>query len=66
LKNVMVKKGWNYRYNGHILSFVNTRLFVKRHPIKVFGNEINLFCRDFETYHIRNIFLGLKSLVGLE
>ena len=66
LKNVMVKKSWNYRYNGHILSFVNTRLFAKRHPIKVFGNEINLFCRDFETYHIRNIYLGLKSLVGLE
>ena len=66
MKNVMVKKGWNYRYNGHILSFVNTRLFAKRYPVKVFGNEINLFCRDFKGYHLKNIFLGIKSLLSFE
>lgn len=66
LIKTMLKKGWNYRYNGHTLSFVNTRLFTKRFPVTVFRIEINMLLHDFKPYHFRNIFLGVKSLLGLD
>ena len=58
----MLEKGWNYKYNGHTLSFVNTKLFAKRYPIKVFGNEINMLLHDFKPYHFRNLALGFRSI----
>lgn len=66
LIETMVKKGWNYRLNGHTLSFINTRLFAKYHPFKVFANEALMFFEDFRFYHFRNIYLGIKCLLGID
>lgn len=66
LIKVMIEKGWNYRYNGHTLLFINTRLFAKWQPVNIFGREIIMFFDDFKLYHFRNIFLGIKSLLGFD
>ena len=66
LIRTMLKRGWNYRYSGHTLSFINTRLYARWYPAQVFGNEINMFMHDFKPYHIRNIYLGFKSLAGID
>ncbi|MDR4509747.1 MAG: B12-binding domain-containing radical SAM protein [Candidatus Brocadiaceae bacterium] len=59
LITTMVKKGWNYTYNPPTLSFFNTRRFLRWFPLLVFGNEMNMFLRDFKFYHFRNVYLGL-------
>jgi anaerobic magnesium-protoporphyrin IX monomethyl ester cyclase len=62
LIQTMTSKGWNYRYNGHTLSFLNTKLFARRYPLQVFGYEAKLFLNDFKAYHLRNIASGLSHL----
>jgi anaerobic magnesium-protoporphyrin IX monomethyl ester cyclase len=59
LIETMTDKGWNYRYNGHTLSFINTRLFSRRYPLQIIGYEMKLFAADFKAYHLKNIALGL-------
>ncbi|MBI5206359.1 MAG: cobalamin B12-binding domain-containing protein [Candidatus Firestonebacteria bacterium] len=66
LINTMIKKGWRYWYNGHTLSFINTRLFSKKMPVTVFGNEVKGFLSDFKSYHLNNIYLGLKNILGYD
>lgn len=66
LIETMLRKGWNYNYNGHTLAFINTRLYAKWYPAKVLGNEVNMFLHDFKPYHFRNIYLGLKSIAGID
>ncbi len=66
LIKTMVKKGWNYRLNGHTLSFINTRLFAKHDPLNVLGREIWMFLEDFKPYHFRNIYLGAKCIFGID
>ena len=66
LIKTMVGKGWNYRHNGHTLLFFNTRLFVKWQPVNILGREIMMFFNDFKMYHFRNIFLGVKFLLGFD
>jgi len=66
LIKTMLKKGWNYRYNGHTLSFINTRVFAKWQPVEAFGREIKMFFHDFKPYHFKNICLGVKFLLGLD
>lgn len=66
LIKTMVEKGWNYSQSGHTLSFINTRRYASWYPAQVFGNEINMFLHDFKSYHFNNIYLGTKSIFGLE
>lgn len=66
LVETMVNKGWNYKYNGHTLSFTNTKRYAKWYPAQVFGNEINMYLHDFKAYHFRNIYLGVKSIFGID
>ena len=62
----MLKRGWNYNYNGHTLEFINTRLFAKWFPVQIFGKEIDMFVHDIKPYHLRNILSGVKSLLVRE
>ena len=64
LVSTMVRKGWRYEQNGHTLSFYNTRLYVKRQPVRALGNEVLAWMSDHRGYHFRNLGRGLVSMLG--
>lgn len=66
LVKTMIRNGWRYWQNGHTLSFVNSRLFVKRNPRYVFLSEIYEMFKDFKPYHIKNVFYCILTFLGLK
>ena len=66
LIRTMTNNGWNYRLNGHTLSFINTKLFARRYPLHVLGYEMKLFANDFKAYHLKNMALGLTHQLTIK